>query len=98
VFDPDLLSHAAVPPQTAEQLERLGAQLRERDQRLAELFTARATLDEELQRLRAEVAAAREANAARPDDHDYREAETRDYFIDPAAARGGLGARPAGGS
>src|SRR5207245_1658002 len=36
----------------------------------------------ELARLRAEIAEAKKANAARPDDHDYSEAETRDYFID----------------
>src|SRR5882762_10156968 len=35
-----------------------------------------------MQRLREEVAQARTANAARPDTHDYSEAETRDYFID----------------
>src|SRR5688500_6552421 len=33
-------------------------------------------------RLRAEVAAARQAAAAQPDTHDYSEAQTRDYFID----------------
>jgi type I restriction enzyme R subunit len=32
--------------------------------------------------LRAEVAAAKQANTAQPDTHDYSEAETRDYFID----------------
>ena len=42
----------------------------------------RATLEAELAKLRAEVAAARAANAARPDDHDYGEAQTRDLFID----------------
>ncbi len=39
-------------------------------------------MDEELQQLRAEVAQAKQANAARPGSHDYSEAETRDYFID----------------
>ena len=33
-------------------------------------------------RLRIEVAEAKKQNAARPDDHNYSEAETRDYFID----------------
>ena len=37
---------------------------------------------EELKRLRAEVAAARQAASVEPDTHDYSEAETRDYFID----------------
>lgn len=39
-------------------------------------------LDEELKRLRAEVAAIRKAGLAQPDAHDYSEAETRDHFID----------------
>ena len=34
------------------------------------------------QRLREEVAAAKKANTATPDTHDYSEAETRDFFID----------------
>jgi type I site-specific restriction endonuclease len=42
----------------------------------------RQNIDEELQRLREEIAAAKKANSARPDTHDYSEAETRDYFID----------------
>lgn len=73
---------AAVPPQTQEQLKRLEAQLRERDEKLSETLSAKATLDEELQRLRDEIAAVKKANADRPDTHDYSEAETRDYFID----------------
>ena len=46
------------------------------------MLADKAALDEELQRLRAEVAAAKQAAAAQPDTHDYSEAETRDYFID----------------
>ncbi len=41
-----------------------------------------ASLDEELKRLRSEVAEAKKAAVAKPDTHDYSEAETRDYFID----------------
>jgi type I restriction enzyme R subunit len=67
---------------TAEQLQQLEADLRERDEKLAVLLADRTTLDEELARLRAEVAAAKKAAAAQPDTHDYAEAETRDYFID----------------
>lgn len=70
------------PSQTAEQLQRLEAGLRERDEKLAALLADKTTLDEELKRLRAEVAAAKQAAAAQPDTHDYSEAETRDYFID----------------
>src|SRR5688572_20912935 len=70
------------PKQTQDQLQRLDGQLRERDEKLAVLLADHAALDEELKRLRAEVAAAKEAAAAQPDTHDYSEAETRDYFID----------------
>ncbi|MBB5063150.1 DEAD/DEAH box helicase family protein [Granulicella mallensis] len=38
--------------------------------------------DADLERMRAEIAELRAANAARPDTHDYNEAETRDAFID----------------
>ncbi|MGE0441239.1 MAG: DEAD/DEAH box helicase family protein [Polyangiaceae bacterium] len=70
------------PSQTAEQLQRLETDLRNRDERLAALLADKTTLDEELKRLRAEVATAKQAAAAQPDTHDYSEAETRDYFID----------------
>jgi type I restriction enzyme, R subunit len=86
---PGLQFNAAVLPhpgriqkQTAEQLQRLEAQLRERDEKLAVLLADRSALDEELKRVRAEIAEARKAAAAQPDTHDYSEAETRDYFID----------------
>ncbi len=68
--------------QTAEQLQRLEAGLHERDEKLAVLLADKSTLDEELKRLRVEVAAAKQAATAQPDTHDYSEAETRDYFID----------------
>jgi type I restriction enzyme R subunit len=42
----------------------------------------RLTLEEEIERLRAEIAAVRQANQAAPDTHDYNEAQTRDAFID----------------
>ena len=60
----------------------LESQLRERDEKLSELLSGKKALDDELERLRIEVAEAKKQNAARPDDHDYSEAETRDYFID----------------
>ncbi len=82
-FNPDLIPKSEpVPPQTLEQLQKLERQLREKDEKLAELLADKTTLDEELKRLRAEVAEAKKANAAHPDTHDYSEAETRDYFID----------------
>lgn len=82
-FDPGALPRPAVAPQrTAEQLRALEEGLRERDEKLAALLADKGALDEELERLRAEVAEARKAAAAQPDTHDYSEAETRDYFID----------------
>src|SRR5262244_424330 len=82
-FDPNLLPKTSpVPPQTLAQLQTLAAQLADKDTKLTALLSDKAALDEELQRLRKEVAQARAANAARPDTHDYSEAETRDYFID----------------
>lgn len=82
-FDAAALPKApSSPQQTAEQLRTLGASLRERDEKLAAILADRDALDEELQRLRAEVAVAKQAATAQPDTHDYSEAETRDYFID----------------
>src|SRR5205807_1927477 len=52
------------------------------DESLAALLADKTTLDEELKRLRAEIAKAKQVAAAQPDTHDYSEAETRDYFID----------------
>jgi type I restriction enzyme R subunit len=68
--------------QTAEQLQTLQTRLREKDESLAALLADKAALDEELKRLRAEVAKAKKVAAAQPDLHDYSESETRDYFID----------------
>ncbi len=87
-FNPALLVQpAAAGPvqaqaQTTDQLQKLQAQLAERDEKLSTLLGAKVALDAELSRLRDEVAAAKKANAATPDTHDYSEAETRDYFID----------------
>jgi type I restriction enzyme, R subunit len=82
-FDPNVLPKAEpVPKQSAEQLQQLETGLRERDEKLAALLADKSSLDEELKRLRAEVAEAKKAAAAQPDTHDYSEAETRDYFID----------------
>lgn len=82
-FNPEALPKTApLPRQTIDQLQRLEAELRERDEKLSVLLADRSALDEELKRLRAEVAEAKKAAAAQPDTHDYSEAATRDYFID----------------
>ncbi|MGI9026457.1 MAG: hypothetical protein ACR2GP_12940 [Burkholderiaceae bacterium] len=46
------------------------------------MLADKSALDDELKRLRDEVAAVKRAAATTPDTHDYAEAETRDYFID----------------
>ena len=82
-FDPAALPRPATTgQQTAEQLRTLEQELGARDEKLASLLADKNSLDEELKRLRAEVAEAKKAAAAQPDTHDYSEAETRDYFID----------------
>ena len=73
---------AAVPLQTLEQLKKLEAGLRDRDEKLSVLLSDKTALNEELKALREAFAAAKKANLAQPDTHDYSEAETRDYFID----------------
>jgi len=81
-FNPEELPKTAVSRQTIEQLQNLETSLREKDEKLSLLLADKSALDEELKRLRAEVAKAKEASALQPDTHDYSEAETRDYFID----------------
>jgi type I restriction enzyme R subunit len=73
---------APLPKQTQEQLQQLASKLREKDEKLLALLGDKTVLDAELVALRAKVAAAKKANAATPDTHDYSEAETRDFFID----------------
>ena len=71
-----------IPKQTQKKLEELSASLATKDESLAALLRDKEALDAELIALRAEVAAAKAANEARPDTHDYSEAQTRDAFID----------------
>jgi len=71
-----------IPTQTRGQLEDLEARLHERDEKLSQVLADKFSLDNELKRIRAEVAAAKKANSTQPDHHDYSEAETRDVFID----------------
>ncbi|MCS6328300.1 MAG: DUF4145 domain-containing protein, partial [Nitrospira sp.] len=61
--------------QSAEQLQALEARLREQDENLSALLADKTALNEELTRLRAEVAEAKKAAAAQPDPHDYSESE-----------------------
>ncbi|MDJ0391080.1 DEAD/DEAH box helicase family protein [Roseomonas sp. E05] len=83
-FDPQKIPPPAIAiaRQSLEQLRKLNEDLRRRDEELEQERAARASLDAELAALRAEVARAAAANAARPDTHDYAEAQTRDLYID----------------
>lgn len=82
-FRVELLPPAAgIAPQSAAQLQKLESELRARDEKLTQVLADRAALNAELEMLRQEVAAAKAANVAQPDAHDYSEAETRDAFID----------------
>ncbi|WP_426954158.1 DEAD/DEAH box helicase family protein [Muricoccus radiodurans] len=83
-FDPAKIPPpaVAVARQSLEQLRKVAEDLRRRDEELEKERAARASLDAELAALRAEVAKAAAANAARPDTHDYAEAQTRDLYID----------------
>jgi type I restriction enzyme R subunit len=75
---------ASQSAQAAEQaaLQKQAELLAERDSALLTAEQRSATLDAELAALRAEVAAAKAANTAQPDTHDYNEAQTRDLYID----------------
>lgn len=89
-FDPEQLPKSSpVPPRTvahlkkqADEIAARDAELKLRDQKIAEFEAKQGTVDEELARLRAEIAEAKARNAAEPDTHDYSEAATRDAFID----------------
>ena len=82
-FDQTLLPPTAgVAQQSAAQLQALEAKLHEQDTRLSVLLADKLALDDELQRLREQIAEAKQKNDAVPDAHDYSEAETRRYLID----------------
>lgn len=64
------------------ELTRMKAETEARDKAFADLMRDKAGLDAALAAARAEVERLKRQNAARPDLHDYSEAETRDRFID----------------
>jgi type I restriction enzyme, R subunit len=83
VFHPEALPKTSpIPPRTLSQVQGLEQQLAAKDKELAEAAVKHLALDAELERLRAEIAAAKRENARVPDTHNYNEAETRDAFID----------------
>jgi type I restriction enzyme R subunit len=81
-FDPRSL------PRPRPQQETTAAQIQALEeselarQRAQEALLDGAELEAELMRVRAEIAEAKARATERPDDHDYSEAETRDYLID----------------
>lgn len=88
-FQPDQLPRTIQSPHTLEQVKKLLEKLQDQDrqiqeqrERLATLPSQKAELEAELERLRREIAAAKKANQAVPDHHDYSEAETRRRYID----------------
>jgi type I restriction enzyme R subunit len=81
-FDAKRIPKYDAVKQTAVELKEVETKLAEKDGRLSELIVGKEALDDEIKRLRTEVAKAKQAAEAVPDAHDYSEAETRDYFID----------------
>lgn len=83
-FRVDLLpqADAGESAKTQAALQKLAQELAERDAAWAAAQQKATALDEELALLRAQVAAAKAANEARPDTHDYNEEQTRDLYID----------------
>ncbi len=82
-FDPAALTRRDdVLKRALVQLKTQQAELDAKNGELTALLSSSAGLDEEVKRLRSEVAAARKAAEVTPDTHDYNEAETRDRYID----------------
>ena len=85
----------AMPSKTVEQLQKLEADLQAKDEHLTAVLADNAQISEELRQLREAVAAAKQANTAQPDTHDYSEAETRKLFIDTLLKEAGWQLDPA---
>ncbi|UTT59096.1 DEAD/DEAH box helicase family protein [Cellulosimicrobium cellulans] len=73
---------AAARAGTRAEMERLAAEVAQADEALAHERARSTTLEAQVAELQAQVAAAKAANEAVPDTHDYDEATTRDLFID----------------
>lgn len=82
-FDPVQLTRKTdVVKMAFVELTRMKAVTEARDKAFAELLRDKTERDAELQALREEIARVRRENEARPDAHDYSEAQTRDLYID----------------
>lgn len=64
------------------ELQAQAEQFARRQEEFAETLRTNRDLTEEVTRLQAEIKAAKTANAASPDTHDYDEAQTRELIID----------------
>ncbi|CEG09837.1 type I restriction enzyme EcoKI subunit R [Afipia felis] len=83
IFDASVLSRRDEALKKAfTVLKSQQAELDAKNGELTKLLADKLNLDDELKKLRVAVAAARKAAEARPDTHDYNEAETRDRYID----------------
>jgi type I restriction enzyme R subunit len=84
-FDPAVIPRpmaASVRPAKQADLKAQAERYAAQDAALAEARRRNEDLDAELAALRAEIKDAKAANEARPDRHDYDEAETRSLIID----------------
>ncbi|NLA35271.1 MAG: DEAD/DEAH box helicase family protein, partial [Actinobacteria bacterium] len=92
-FDPRSLPKPPPNPAvTAAKIRELQAEAEQaaaERERAHELAAANENLQAEINRLQAEVAAAKAAANATPDTHDYSESDTREYLIDTLLAESG---------
>ncbi|MGA1483465.1 MAG: DEAD/DEAH box helicase family protein [Vulcanococcus sp.] len=72
-----------------QELERLGEQLAEQNEKALKQQQEKDALDAELQALREQLAEVKAAAEQEPDTHNYSEAETRHYLIDVELKRAG---------
>lgn len=72
-----------------KELQALEAKLAEQNRVALQKQKEQDALNEELQTLRQQLAEIRKESEAKPDSHDYTEAETRDYLIDVELRRAG---------
>lgn len=86
-FDEKLIpqKQVSIPAQTFTQLKKVYEEAEARRKEEAERknrLLAEPTIDEELARLKKQIAEAKKRNEKFPDSHDYSEADTRKYIID----------------
>lgn len=87
VFNPQLIPNTLKTSQeaalkNAKQIRLYEAQLKAEEEKQDKLQKENAALKAELEQLRRQTAATKQANRTLPDIHQYNEAETRQYLID----------------